>query len=150
MFHMEATIKRIDKTLPLPRHETAGAVAFDLMARETMTVAPDAIVLVPANVIVCTPPGYMLMIAARSSLARKKNLILPNSVGIIDQDYCGPGDELLIQLWNIGKTPAVVERGERIGQAMFIKIERAEWNEVEKIEGANRGSFGTTGGYIGT
>jgi len=145
---MLVTIKRIDKTLPLPRHETAGAVAFDLIARETMTVAPDAIALVPANIVVCTPPGYMLMIVARSSLARKKNLILPNAVGIIDQDYCGPDDELLIQLLNIGKIPTAVERGERIGQALFIKIERAEWNEVEKLDGKSRGSFGSTGGYI--
>ena len=140
-------IKRIDKELPLPRHETAGAVAFDLIARESKTISPDEIVLVPANVIVITPPGYMLMIAARSSLARKKNLILPNSVGIIDQDYCGPEDELLVQLWNIGKTPVTVERGERIAQAMFVKIERAEWNEVEKMDAPSRGSFGTTGGY---
>ena len=147
---MQVTIHRIDKTLPLPRHETAGAVAFDLMVRETMTIAPDEIVAVPVNIIVATPPGYMFMIAARSSLARKKRLVLPNSIGIIDQDYCGPDDEVCVQLWNIGKTPSTVERGERIAQAVFVKIERAEWNEVEKIDGASRGGFGTTGGYIGT
>jgi dUTP pyrophosphatase len=150
MFHMKVTIHRIDKTLPLPRHETAGAVAFDLMVRETMTIAPDEIVAVPVNIIVATPPGYMFMIAARSSLARKKRLVLPNSIGIIDQDYCGPEDEVCVQLWNIGKTPSTVERGERIAQAVFVKIERAEWNEVEKIDGASRGGFGSTGGYIGS
>ena len=147
---MQVTIHRIDKTLPLPRHETAGAVAFDLMVRETMTIAPDEIVAVPVNIIVATPPGYMFMIAARSSLARKKRLVLPNSIGIIDQDYCGPEDEVCVQLWNIGKTPSTVERGERIAQAVFVKIERAEWNEVEKIDGASRGGFGSTGGYIGS
>lgn len=147
---MKVTIHRIDKTLPLPRHETAGAVAFDLMVRETMTIAPDEIVAVPVNIIVATPPGYMFMIAARSSLARKKRLVLPNSIGIIDQDYCGPEDEVCVQLWNIGKTPSTVERGERIAQAVFVKIERAEWNEVEKIDGASRGGFGSTGGYIGS
>ena len=142
---MKVTIHRIDKTLPLPRHETAGAVAFDLMVRETMTIAPDEIVAVPVNIIVATPPGYMFMIAARSSLARKKRLVLPNSIGIIDQDYCGPEDEVCVQLWNIGKTPSTVERGERIAQAVFVKIERAEWNEIEKIDGASRGGFGSTG-----
>ena len=54
------------------------------MVRETMTIAPDEIVAVPVNIIVATPPGYMFMIAARSSLARKKRLVLPNSIGIID------------------------------------------------------------------
>jgi dUTP pyrophosphatase len=148
MFHMEVSIKRIDKELPLPRHETAGAVAFDLIVRETTTLEPDEIKAVPVNVIVATPPGYMFMIAARSSLARKKRLVLPNAVGIVDQDYCGEQDEVCVQLWNIGKTSSTVERGERIAQAMFVKIERAEWNEVEKMESISRGGFGSTGGYI--
>lgn len=145
---MLVTIKRIDKELPLPRHETAGAVAFDLAARESVTIASGGIGLVPANVVVCTPPGYMLMLAARSSLAVKKNLMLANGVGVIDQDYSGNDDELKISLLNIGKEAVTVERGERIAQGIFMKIERAEWNEVEKIDTPSRGSFGTTGGYI--
>jgi dUTP pyrophosphatase len=127
-----------------------GAVAFDLVVRETKTIAPDEIAAVPVNIIVATPPGYMFMIAARSSLARKKRLVLPNSVGIVDQDYCGPKDEVCVQLWNIGKTPSTVERGERIAQAMFVKIERAEWNEIDEVVKPSRGGFGSTGGYIGS
>src|SRR3954463_12185565 len=123
-------IKRVDKGIPLPKHETEGAVAFDLIARETTSIDPMRTALVPANVIVCTPPGYMLMLAARSSLARKKNLMLGNGVGIVDQDYCGPEDEIKMLLLNFGSAPVTVERGERIGQGMFVKIERAEWNEV--------------------
>lgn len=144
---MLVEIKRIDKDLPLPRHETEGSVAFDLLVRKTMVINPNEIALVPANVIVATPPGYMFMIAPRSSLSRKKNLLMPNSVGIIDQDFCGPADEVHLQLWNIGKDSVTVERGERIAQGMFVKIERAEWNEVENIKKTSRGSFGSTGGY---
>lgn len=140
-------IKRIDKELPLPRHETAGSVAFDLIVREGATIEPGKIGLVPVNVVVCTPPGYMLMLAARSSLPKKKGLMLANSVGIIDQDYCGPDDELKIQLWNFSTAPATVERGERVGQGMFVKIERAEWNEVESLNTPSRGGIGSTGGY---
>jgi dUTP pyrophosphatase len=147
---MLVTIKRIDKTLPLPRYETAGAVAFDLVARETKTLEPAGFALVPTNIIVRTPPGYMLMLSARSSLAHKKGLMFANGVGVIDQDYCGPDDELKVSLLNVGKNPVTVERGERIGQGTFVRIDRAEWNEVEKIDAPSRGSFGTTGGYIGT
>jgi len=147
---MQVDIHRVDKELPLPRHETDGAVAFDLFAREAVTIAPGAIGLVPANVIVRTPPGHMLMLAARSSLALKKKLMLANGIGVVDQDYCGAGDELRFPLLNIGKEVSTVERGERIGQGIFAKIERAEWNEVDKIDKPSRGGFGTTGGYIGT
>jgi dUTP pyrophosphatase len=142
-------IKRVDSTLPLPRHETAGAVAFDLSVRTGTDISPGDIVRIPVNVIVATPPGYMFMIAPRSSLCQKKNLVMPNSVGIVDQDYCGPNDEVTILLWNVGKTTTRIERGDRVAQGMFVKIERAEWNEKETMDSPSRGGFGTTGGYRG-
>lgn len=140
-------IKRVDKDLPLPKHETPGSVAFDLLVRQSTAIEPGKIVLVPMNVIVCTPPGYMLMLAPRSSLSRKKNLVMANSIGVIDQDFCGPGDEIHCQLWNIGPETVTVERGERLAQGVFVKIERAEWNETDDLGPASRGGFGSTGGY---
>jgi dUTP pyrophosphatase len=145
--HMLVKIKRVDKTLPLPKHETDGSVAFDLLVRETTAIEPGKIALVPMNVIVATPPGYMLMIAPRSSLSRKKNLVMANSVGIIDQDFSGAEDEIRCSLWNIGPETVTVERGERLAQGIFVKIERAEWNEVDDTGSPSRGSFGSTGGY---
>jgi dUTP pyrophosphatase len=147
---MLVKIKRVDKDLPLPRYETPGSVAFDLSARETVSINPGERADIPANVVVGTPPGYMLMLAPRSSLCRKKNLVMPNSVGIIDQDYCGPGDELHIQVWNIGRETATIERGERLAQGIFVKIDRADWEETDEISPNDRGRFGTTGGYSTT
>ncbi len=144
---MIVDIKRIDDTLPLPKHETEGSVAFDLIVRESRTIAPDEIALVPMNVIVAAPPGYMLMLAPRSSLSRKRNLLMANSVGIVDQDFCGPEDEIHVQLLNIGKNPVTIERGERIAQGMLVRIERAEWNELAEVKKPSRGGFGSTGGY---
>jgi len=95
-------------------------------------------------VIVKVPEGYMLMIVPRSSLPRKKALVCPHSVGIIDQDYCGPEDELLVQVQNISDHPVVIERGERIAQGIFVKVDTAEWEEVE-ANGKSRGGFGSTG-----
>lgn len=145
---MNIQIKRIDPTLPLPRYESSGAVAFDLLAREDTVVPPGEIVLVPVNVIVQTPPGFMLVLASRSSLPLKKGLVVPNGIGVVDQDYCGPDDELKIQILNIKGAPATVERGERIAQGIFVKIEKAEWSEVQNITEKSRGGFGSTGGYV--
>ncbi|MDD5606096.1 MAG: dUTP diphosphatase [Patescibacteria group bacterium] len=143
---MKVRVKRIDKDLPLPLYETAGAVCFDLSARESVTISPGDLARIKLNVVVATPPGYMLMLIPRSSLPTKKpGLIYPHGVGVIDQDYCGPEDELMLQVKNVGSQPVEIERGERIAQAGFVKIERGELEEVEEMEAASRGGFGSTG-----
>ena len=142
---MKIQIQRIDTALPLPTYATAGAVAFDVITRETTVIEPGAIGLIPGNVIVKVPEGYMLMIAPRSSMPRKKGLVFPHSIGILDQDYHGPNDELMVQVQNIATEPVTIERGERIAQAVFVKIEKAEWEEVDGHGAETRGGFGSTG-----
>ena len=138
-------IKRVDSDLPLPRHETQGSVGFDLISREDVTVPPGEIRLVPVNVIVEVPEGVMLMIASRSSLPGRKGLMIPNGVGIVDQDYRGPDDEIHVQVYNFKDEASTVERGERIAQGILVRIEQVEWEEMEDVEGENRGGFGSTG-----
>ncbi len=82
---MLVSIARIDSSLPLPRYESAGAVGFDFVTRENTTIAPGAIGLVPGNVIVQVPAGFALLVLPRSSLPRKKMLVCPHSLGVIDQ-----------------------------------------------------------------
>ena len=142
---MTVALQRIDTSLPLPQYESAGAVGFDLITRETTTIAPGKIGLVPGNVIVRVPEGYALLIIPRSSLPRKKALVCPHSLGVIDQDYHGPDDELMVQVQNISDEPVTVERGERIAQALFVRVERAEWDEVDGHKNESRGGFGSTG-----
>lgn len=137
-------IARVDRTLPLPVYETPGAVGFDLLARVETTVAPGAIARIPANVIVETPPGYMLLVAARSSTPGKKGLTMPNGIGVIDQDYCGPQDEVLLLVYNFTAAPVTVARGERIAQGAFVRVDRAVWEETTVVDRPSRGGFGST------
>lgn len=137
-------LKRIDKTLPIPEYKTKGSIGFDLYSRLDITIHPGQIERVPANVVVETPPGYLLMLASRSSTPTKKGLTKPHGVGIIDQDYSGDSDELLIQLYNFTDQPATIERGERIAQAVFIKADRLTFQEVDKMDNNDRGGFGST------
>ena len=141
---MQVNIKRIDKTLPLPKYETAGSVGFDLVCRESAEIPPQSIVLIPANVIVETPPGYMLMVCLRSSTPRKFGLMMPQGVGVVDSDYCGEEDELKIQVYNFTDAAVNVERGSRIAQAVFVRVGTAEWHEVERMHAPSRGGFGST------
>ncbi|RLC37470.1 dUTP diphosphatase [candidate division Kazan bacterium] len=143
---MKVKIKRIDKSLPLPTYETAGAVCFDLSARESVIVQPGGLAKIKLNIIVETPAGYMLMLVPRSSLpAKKPGLIYPHGVGVIDQDYRGPDDELMLQVKNVGSQSVEIKRGERIAQAGFVRIEHAELEEVEEVAASSRGGFGSTG-----
>src|SRR5256885_11517288 len=137
---LEVTIKRIDISLPLPTYATSGSVGFDLLCREDTGIAPRTLGRIPANVIVQTPPGYMLLITLRSSTPRRKGLLIPHGIGVIDQDYCGEGDEIMLQVYNFRGEPITVERGERLAQGMFVPIARATWHEVGEV-GQGRGGF---------
>ena len=141
---MRVRITRLSKEIKLPQYQTAGAVAFDIAASETLAISPQSIARIPTGLIIATPPGYALIIALRSSTPVKKGLNMPHGIGIIDQDFAGPADELKIQVYNFTDKEVIVEKGERIVQALFIPIERAEWEEAPPEE-KSRGGFGSTG-----
>jgi dUTP pyrophosphatase len=141
---MKVKIKRVDKSLPLPVYETAGSVGFDILAREDITVPPKMIARIPSNFIVRVPDGYMLMIVPRSSTPVKKSLVMPHSIGILDNDYCGPNDEMLIQVYNFSEKSVRVIKGEKIAQGIFVKVGKAEWEEVGEMNEKSRGGFGST------
>jgi len=142
---MNIKIKRIDKTLPLPKYETPGSVAFDLYSREDVEIAPQSIGFAPSNLIIKTPPEHVLIVASRSSTPKRKGLIIAQGIGIIDQDYCGEEDEIILQFYNFTSEVVKIEKGERIGQALFMKISKAEWEESESMEEQSRGGYGSTG-----
>ena len=142
--NMKVKIKRVDKSLPLPTYQTAGSVGFDIYSREDVEISSHEIALIPGNIIVETPPGYMLLVALRSSTPRKKGLIKPHGIGVIDNDYCGEGDEIKVQVYNNTDHVVKVEKGERIAQGIFVKIDKFDWEEVDMM-GKTRGGFGSTG-----
>ncbi|MEW6062953.1 MAG: dUTP diphosphatase [Nanoarchaeota archaeon] len=141
---MKVKIKRLNKSLPMPFYATNGSVGFDLYARLDITIEPGEIKVIPANVIIEIPDGYALKLYGRSSTPKKYGLFLANAVGIIDQDYCGPKDELGINVYNFRDAPVTVKRGERIAQGVFTKIEKVEWKETDSITNKTRGGFGST------
>ena len=142
---MKVKITRIDKSLPLPEYQTKGSVAFDLYSRIDLEIKPKEIVLIPTNLIIQTPVGYMLMLASRSSTPIKLGLRVSNGIGIIDQDYGGPEDEIKLQVQNFTDQSVKISKGQRIGQAAFVKINRVKWQETEQVQKSSRGGFGSTG-----
>jgi dUTP pyrophosphatase len=141
---MKLPIKRLDAELPLPQYQTNGSVAMDLSVREGKTVAPRSVEVFPLNVALKPPTGHFVLMAARSSLW-KRGLMLANNIGIIDEDYCGDGDEYQAALYNFTDEPVEVKKGERVTQMVVLPYDKITWNEVESLGNSDRGAYGSTG-----
>ena len=146
---IKVRFKRIDPEVAPPEYQTGGSVCFDLAPSEDAVIAPGEIKRLKTGLVVETPPGYMLMVAARSSTPKKLGLMMAQSVGIVDQDYSGDADELLLQMYNFTDQPVAVKKGARIAQAGFVRIDQAELVETTETMSESRGGFGSTGGHHG-
>ena len=142
---MRLNIRRLDSTVPLPAYGTEDAAGFDLAAAHDMTIGPRAIALVRTGLVIEVPAGHFLAIFARSSTPLKRGLMVANGVGVVDPDYCGPTDEVMIQVLNITDTEVEVQRGDRLAQGIVLPAPRVTWNEVSEIRAGARGGFGSTG-----
>jgi dUTP pyrophosphatase len=139
-------IRRLDNAVSLPEYQTPGAAGFDIAAAEDVVVQPSAIALVPTGLAIEVPDGHFLAIFARSSTPLKRGLMVANGVGVIDRDYCGPCDEIKIQVLNFTASPVQVSKGDRIAQGLFIPVSRATWHEADAdLREGSRGGFGATG-----
>ena len=101
--------------------------------------------LVRTGLIIEVPTGHFLGIFARSSTPLKRGLIVANGVGVVDPDYSGPEDEIMIQVLNFTSAEVQVRRGDRLAQAIVLHAPRVTWQEVADIRPVTRGGFGVTG-----
>jgi dUTP pyrophosphatase len=142
---MRLKIRRLDSAVPLPAYGTNEAAGFDLAAAHDLAVAPRQIALVRTGLVIEVPTGYFLAVFARSSTPLKRGLIIANGVGVVDPDYSGPNDEVMIQLMNVSESEVRIARGDRLAQGIVLPAPRVVWEEVSEIREATRGGFGSTG-----
>ena len=141
---MRLTVTRLRSSIPLPAYSSPGAAAFDLAAADDVEIGPGEIKLIGTGLVVGVPEGHFLAIFARSSTPLKRGLMVANGVGVLDADYCGPTDELKIQLLNVTNEPVAIKAGDRLAQAMVLQAPRVEFVEGEATA-PSRGGFGSTG-----
>ena len=142
---MRLKIRRLDPTVPLPGYGTDEAAGFDLAAAHDVPVAPGQIALVRTGLVIEVPTGHFLGIFARSSTPLKRGLMVANGVGVIDPDYSGPNDEVMVPVLNFTASEVSVSRGDRLAQAVVLPAPRVTWQEVSEIRQVTRGGFGATG-----
>jgi dUTP pyrophosphatase len=142
---MRLKITRLDPTVPLPAYGTSEAAGFDLAASHDVVVQPGQIALVRTGLVIEVPAGYFLGIFARSSTPLKRGLLVANGVGVIDPDYSGPNDEIMVQVLNFTEAQVRIQRGDRLAQGIVLPAPRVTWEEVDSIRSVTRGGFGATG-----
>lgn len=101
--------------------------------------------LIPTGLKVYMPDDEYLQIISRSSNPIKRNIMLPNSVGIIDADYYNnPSNEghIYVQMINYGLRPFHIHKGDRIAQGIFAKYLTID-NEIVS-ENERTGGFGSS------
>ena len=120
---------------------------YDLSTANTVTIAPESYMLIPLGVAMKLPEGYYAEVVPRSSTFKKYGIIMANSEGIIDTEYCGDGDEWHFPAYNTRKEAVTIPQNERICQFTIHKevpTELYTLAEGEKLGGPNRGGFGST------
>ena len=137
-------ITRLRDDVPLPEYQTAGAAGFDIAAAEDVAIEPGQVKLVPTGLVIEVPPGMFLGVFARSSTPLKRGLMVSNGVGVVDSDYCGPSDEVKIQVVNFTRELVTVKAGDRIAQGIFLAVPRVIWQESDLAKSDSRGGFGST------
>lgn len=141
-------IEGADTTLGLPLYASDGAAGADLRAnfadRGTHSVAPGARMLVPTGLRMAIPRGFEVQIRARSGLALKHGILLPNAPGTIDSDYRGPVGVIVM---NGGDDVFDIAHGMRIAQMVIAPVVQAIFVQVDTLTETDRGEggFGSTG-----
>lgn len=116
----------------------------DLYTSEDVTMKPMEYRLIPLGVSIEIPKGYYAQIFPRSSTAAEHSILMANSVGVIENTYCGDGDEWHFPAVAFGHT--TIKAGTRICQFRLVKQEpQMVFLEVETLGNPNRGGLGSTG-----
>ncbi len=128
----------------MPGYAHKGDAGMDIYANEDYMLKPMERKLISTGIKISIPYGYEAQIRPKSGMAINDGISHANAVGTIDAGYRG---EIMVPLINFSDKPYKVEKGRKIGQMVFAKVEEANFEEVAELGGTSRGSggFGSTG-----
>jgi dUTP pyrophosphatase len=159
---MKIQFKFLDKTMKVPSRGSEFAAGWDLCAAEDVELKPYKAQLIRTGIAISLPPNTALLIMSRSGFSVKNQIITPNSVGLIDEDYRGelrlnglwipPVDtslEVMHFITTSVSTKGVfkIKKYDRIAQCILVPYYDQMWEEVDELPETRRGhgGFGSTG-----
>lgn len=117
---------------------------IDLRAAETVDMDPMEFKLIPLGIAMQLPAGYEAHVIPRSSTFKNFGIIQANSMGLIDESYCGDNDQWYFPAIALRKTTILAN--DRICQSRIMKHQpQIEFREVDNLNNESRGGIGSTG-----
>lgn len=136
------TVKRLFNDAKIPVRQSDGAAAYDLYAYEDAVVYPNERKVIATGVRITVPLTCQGTIYSRSGLSLKYCIEICG-------ENIGPGEtkDVVVDIYNHGKMPFCVAKGDRIAQIVFIKLFGGDMHETSDLSNTKRGSsgWGSTG-----
>jgi dUTP pyrophosphatase len=163
---------RSDERAMEPVRASEGAAGWDLYTTEDIILKPYQAKIVPTGLKAAIPQGTVLFILPRSGFSLRNQIIMPNSVGVIDEDYRGgigitmlwappletvfetsveeKSDDFIVSggaLYARKVQPFFIPKFTRIAQALLLPYFDQDWRKVDALPETERGErgFGHTG-----
>jgi len=151
--HLNPKISKVKNSIKIkirgkfiPRYQTEYAAGCDLYADvdKMIVLEPGSFSTISTGIRIEIPVGYEAQVRPRSGLAKNYGIGVMNSPGTIDADYRG---EIRVILFNFGKRPFTINKGDRIAQLIFNQVVRAQFQPTKILKQTMRGSsgFGSSG-----
>lgn len=141
---MNIKIKYFDKEATKLEYIEDKSDWIDLRASETVKLKQGEYKLISLGVAMELPKGYEAHVVPRSSTFKNFGILQTNSMGIIDNTYCGNSD-----MWSfpaLAMRDTIINKGDRICQFRIIENQpQIKFDEVEILNNKNRGGIGSTG-----
>lgn len=139
---MKIKVKYHTDILPLEMNEKGDWI--DLRAAEDMKLWGGYYYYIPLGISVELPEGYEAHVAPRSSTFKNFGIIQTNSVGVIDNSYCGDNDIWMMSVYATRFTE--IKKNDRVCQFRIVeKQPHLEFETVDHLGNDDRGGFGSTG-----
>ena len=117
---------------------------YDLRSAEEVEMKAGEFKLIKLGIGIALPAGYEAIIAPRSSTFKNYGIIQANSIGVVDEIYCGDNDQWMMPA--IALRDTVIHKNDRICQFRILAHQPShKITTVEKLGDTDRGAFGSTG-----
>lgn len=165
---LQVKIKKFNEKAVIPAYAKPGDAGLDLVATDFVMDGAGNVIY-RTGIAIEIPQGYVGLLFPRSSNA-VKDLLLSNSVGVIDSGYRGEimlkfktnfriinNFDIIQEQHNNGETTEkldiknifnkIYSVGDKVGQLIILPYPQIEFEEVEELSKTERGEggYGSTG-----